>query len=434
MQIEHQCPQCGAPVVLEETDRLLTCAFCKTRLFIQARDYLRYCLSPSDPFLEDIIYVPYWRFRGIHFLCKTSGIEEGIIDKTFLAADIKGLPPTLGIRPLSLKMKFVRRAEKIRFLKPKTSFDRSSAETKKTVTYELVRTTETLFVRRGKDGDYIAVPNERLTMKEEHIYHEAFVADTVSLVYAPVYLRNERLCDAITNEFLPAHLTDSPTDFETFSGDWQVDFLPTICPNCGWDTLAERDSCVIFCRNCNSAWEARGNGLNRVAFAVTPSQKVPQTPTYLPFWRIRADIEGITLNSYADLIRFGNLPKAPKPEWETEPLYLWVPAFKTTPSVLLRVAKQFTIANLHHTLEEIPQGPLFPVNLPLQEAVETTSIVIADTALRKKEVFPLLPDIKLNVREALLVLIPFTATQHEYIQPDINCGFMKNALEWGRNI
>jgi len=200
MQIEHQCPQCGGPVILEETDRLLTCSFCKTRLFIQPQDYFRYCLSPSDPFLEDIIYVPYWRFRGMHFLCKTSGIKDGIIDKTFLAIRKKGLSATLGIRPQALKTRFLKPAEKMIFIKPGILFDRSSAETKKAITYELVRIPETRFVRGGRNGEYIEVSDTRLEVKEERVYIEAFVADTVSIVYAPFFTRNGKLFDAITNE------------------------------------------------------------------------------------------------------------------------------------------------------------------------------------------------------------------------------------------
>ena len=435
MQIEHQCPQCGGPVILEETDRLLTCGFCRTRLFIQPRDYFRYCLSPSDPFLEDIIYVPYWRFRGMHFLCKTSGIKDGIIDKTFLAVRKRGLSATLGIRPQALKTKFLRPAEKMVFLKPGIVFDRSSAETKKAITYELVRIPETRFVRGGRNGEYIEVSDTRLEVKEERVHAEAFVADTVSIVYAPFYARNGKLFDAITNETIDSDPLDDPSDTETFSGDWQVNFLPTICPNCGWDTIAERDSCIMFCSQCSSAWEAEGKGFKRIAYRTATSDKVADKPkTYLPFWRIRADIEGVKLASYADLIKFGNLPKAPRPEWETKPFYLWVPAFKTTPSAFLRVAKQFTIADPDTTSDPLPREPIFPVNLPLQDALDTILMIIADIALRKKDVLPRLPDIKTRVQETLLVLVPFAETNHEYVQPDINCGFMKNALEWGRRI
>jgi DNA-directed RNA polymerase subunit RPC12/RpoP len=39
--LSHQCPQCGAPVQLEETDRIFSCPFCQVRLFIHARRPIR---------------------------------------------------------------------------------------------------------------------------------------------------------------------------------------------------------------------------------------------------------------------------------------------------------------------------------------------------------------------------------------------------------
>ncbi len=438
MQIEHQCPQCGGPVVLEETDRLLSCSFCKTKLCIQPQDYLRYYFTPSDPFLEDVLFIPYWRFRGIHFLCKTSKIEDRVIDKNFLAIDSEHFNPTLGIRPQSLKLKFVQPMENARFVQPKTPFNRSLVGTKQTVTYEMVTVHETRLVRRGNEGDYAEVPETRTELKEERIFHESFIADTTSLIYTPVYIRNGRYYDAILNEPLyrgPA--VYEPLPYEALSGSWKVGFLPTLCPNCGWDTIAERDSSVMFCKNCNSAWEAGENTLKRVDHAFVISKKVPEgTPRrYLPFWRIRADMEGVKLGCYADLVRLGNLPKVIQSGWEEPPFYFWTPAFKMTPAVYRRMSKQFTITNFTGEMSDsAPDSPIHSANLPLKDAIESLVTIIADLGIKKKEVLPLLPDIKIKVREALLVLFPFAETNHECVQPDIRCGFMKNALEWGRNI
>lgn len=438
MQIEHRCPQCDGPVVLDETDRLLICPFCKTKLCIQPRDYLRYCFSARGPLLEEVLFVPYWRFKGIRFLCKTSRIQEGIIDKTTLAVDSRHFAQTLGIRPQTLKLKFVQPAENARFIKPDISFDRSSVETKQTVVYETVTIHETRFVRLGTEGNYREVPETRRELKEERIYHEAFIADTMSLIYTPVFIRNGRFYDAVLNEPLQGSPSiDESLPYEVFSGGWEVGFLPTLCPNCGWDTIAERDSCVLLCKTCNSAWESKIQGLKQVGFATAVPDKASNcTPgQYLPFWRIRADVEGVELGCYADLVRLGNLPKAIQPQWEEPPFFFWAPAFKMTPSVYRRMSKQFTIANFPGGFDDrLPDAPIHPVNLPLEDAVESLVTIIADLGINKKKVLPLLPDIKIKVAEALLVLFPFTETDHEYTLPDIKCGFMKNALQWGRNI
>lgn len=437
MEIEHRCPQCDGPVILDESDRLLVCPFCKTKLCIKQQDCLRYCFTPSDPFLEDVLFVPYWRFRGIHLQCKTSGITDTVIDRTFLAIDDQCFKPTLGIRPQSLRLRFARPMENARFIMPKTAFDITSVETKRSITYKMITVRETRLVPAANRGDYVEIPFTKTEIKEEKVYHEAFIADTLSLVYTPVFMRNDRLYDAVINEPLGGPPMEGPLPYETYSGAWDITFLPTICPNCGWDTIAERDSIVLLCNKCNSAWEAGPDGLRPVSFTCAmPAVSPKNAPLhYLPFWRILADIEGIELNCYADLIRLSNLPKVVKPEWEQPPLFLWTPAFKMSPGPFIRIAKQFIIALFDgETSGTVPDSSIHPVNLPLQDAIESLTTIIADLAINKKEVFPLLPDMRITVREALLVLFPFTETSHEYIQPEIKCGLMKNSLQWGRKI
>ncbi len=291
MQIEHECPQCGAPVILDETDTLLSCSFCKTKLFMQVPEYFRYCISPHDPFLEDVFYVPYWRFKGMRFLCKTSGIENGLVDKTFLAVKISGLPSSLGIRPQSLKLKLAKPGGSAHYLKPTMPFDPSLAQAKNTVEYELVRTPESRIVRVSED-DYDIVPDVRLEIKEERIYHEAFIADTLSMIYAPFYIRNEKLHDGVTDDILgiePGTILDA----EKIKDNWHISFLPTICPNCGSDTMSGRDSSTVFCMNCSRAWNVTEKGLFPSVFARMNS-KISEggSGLFLPFWRISVNMTG----------------------------------------------------------------------------------------------------------------------------------------------
>ena len=154
MQIDHQCPQCGGSVILEETDRVLQCAFCKTRLSIQSKDYFRYLFPFPDTIEEEIIFAPYWRFRGMYFSCRTSGIKATVIDKNFLALHNKTLPTTLGIRPQSMKLKFAQKADHARFIEPRLPFDKSSVETKNRLSYEIVTTHHTRIISIGDDDDH----------------------------------------------------------------------------------------------------------------------------------------------------------------------------------------------------------------------------------------------------------------------------------------
>ena len=214
MQIDHQCPQCGGSVILEETDRLLQCAFCKTRLFIQSKDYFRYLFPFPNTIEEEIIFVPYWRFRGMHFECRTSGIKTTVIDKNFLALDNKTLPATLGIRPQSMKLKFAQKTEHARFIEPRLPFEKSSVETKNRLSYEIVTTHDTRFISIDDGDNMIEVPETRTELKEDKLYHESFVADKASIIYTPLFIRNNIIYDAILTKPISNNV-----DIEGLSGD-----------------------------------------------------------------------------------------------------------------------------------------------------------------------------------------------------------------------
>lgn len=433
MQIEHECPQCAAPVTLDETDTLFSCSFCRTRLFMQAADYFRYRIPPRDPFLEKVFYVPYWRFKGMHFLCKTSAIENGLVDKTFIAIEAPGLPPSLGIRPQTLKLKFAELVDGAHYIRPAIAFDRSLAEVQNKVEYQLARTRTSRIVRISEDN-YDLIPDVNLEIKEEHTYHEAFVSDTLSLIYAPFYVRDDTVHDGVTGDILPAA---APTVFNTemIESGWTMSFLPTLCPNCGWDTISGKDSCTVFCRNCSSAWLVTEGKLSPVVFATMRSVIPHGVPSlYLPFWRVLPDITGIKLDSYADFIRFTNIPRALKPALETKPFYLWLPAFKTAPSAFLKIARQLTVNSPEETDTVMPLATVAPVNLPLKDACEGVKTLMSDLTLRKKIFFPTLPNITARIRDASLVLVPFAENNQELVQLDMNFSLFKNTLRLGQGI
>lgn len=66
-KIDHQCPQCGAPVLLDEADRLLACPFCRTSLYLVTPDHFRYHIPALERRDKDMFYLPYWRLRGSTF-------------------------------------------------------------------------------------------------------------------------------------------------------------------------------------------------------------------------------------------------------------------------------------------------------------------------------------------------------------------------------
>lgn len=430
MKIEHECPQCGAPVVLEETDRLLSCNFCRTRLSIQARDCFHYYFPPADNVKEDVFFVPYWRFRGMHFLCITDRVEHGLLDKTVPAVGSRSVQASLGLRPQTLKPRFVQPSDKRIFLKPQLSFEESYVITQQKISFEQVTVHKDLTVFESFD-----IPITETIIKEDVLFYESFIAETLSLLYAPVYIRDAVVYDAILNKPASKHPYDRSLDLQGAGKNSGTVFLPTICPNCGWGMIAERDSCILVCPRCSSLWEASAEGFIAADFAVMGAAKDSTDIMYLPFWKMKVDVRGTDLRSYADLVRYANLPKSIQQGWEESVLYFWAPAFKVPPSTFLMLSRQITLLQPNKMTDNNLQGTrICPVNLPRREAIESVKITIASMAARKKIFFPQLNHINVECVESLLVYYPFTETKSEFIQKELRLGIQKNALKLGRNI
>ncbi len=430
MKIEHECPQCGAPVVLEETDRLLSCNFCRTKLSIQTRDFFRYYFPPAENIKEDIFFVPYWRFRGMHFCCITDRIKHGLLDKTIPAVESRSLQPSLGLRPQTLKPRFVQPTDKRVFLEPRLSFKESYILTEQKVSFEQVTVRKDLTLFESFD-----IPITETVIKQDVLFYESFIAETLSLLYAPVYMRDGIIYDAILKEPASDHPYDGTLDLQVAGKNLTALFLPTICPNCGRDMVTERDSCILACPHCSSLWATSPEGFTTTHFAVMKAAKSSVDLVYLPFWRMKMSVRGVDLKSYADLVRFANLPKSIRKEWEESALYFWAPAFKVPPPTFLMLSKQLTLLQPDKNIDDNLTGiRVYPVNLPGTEAIESVKITIADMCARKKIFFPQLDSTGAERIECLLVYYPFIDTKNEFIQQDLRLGIQKNALKMGQRI
>ena len=104
--VEQDCPQCGAPIELDETDRLLRCPYCNVKTFLFTPNYFRLSLPHKAPGKE-IFYAPYLRFKGNVYYCKGMMVGHRVVDITHVGVPLKGIPASLGLRPQTLKMKFV---------------------------------------------------------------------------------------------------------------------------------------------------------------------------------------------------------------------------------------------------------------------------------------------------------------------------------------
>ncbi|MBN2654836.1 MAG: hypothetical protein JXR79_06955 [Nitrospirae bacterium] len=393
-------------MTLQENDRLLKCGYCRVELYITSEGCMRYCIPCSAP-VEQIIYVPYWRFRGAAFYCTIPTMRHSFIDSTYIAADIKNIPEALGLRPQALKLRFASTDIKAAAFLPETSF----------------KETLPLIQQRLSIAENISMIT--------NVYYKEFIGENLSLIYAPYLLKGNMLYDAVLNR--PAASIDPELQETLLTGDkqlkWKASFIPTLCPNCGADIKCTRHSLALACASCNTLWSQDNGTLSRMKFSILKNAE--RGTNHLPFWRMEAEINGIQLASYADLARHANLPKAVKPEWESMQLSFWAPAFNTTPEIFRRLSRQLTAIqppSEQRINSAIPDNPL-DITIPASEAIESIMLTLADISVDKKELYPKLKKIRVNPESARLVYIPFSYNSHEYINKQYCISIYKKSLD-----
>jgi hypothetical protein len=406
--IEHQCPQCGAPAELEETDRLVKCGFCRVNSYLSVPKFFRYTIAHKAPSGKEIVYYPYWRFKGMLFSCLSKGIEKRFLDVSLQALRSQHFPINIGFRGQTQNLKFAVPQEEVSYIKPQLPFADALA---------------------GWTRQYSA----RL---KETILHQDYIGETYSLIYAPYYL-DRNVMDGVLNKPVSTLGADQIEDglLQTDTPNWPINFLATLCPQCGWDLTGDRDSLALNCTNCQTVWWAKKGKLEQLNTAHIPQPVSSDQWVYLPFWRIQADIHPITLRTYADLIKVANLPKVVQPGWNQKPFYFWNPAFKVRPQSYLNIANNTT---LNQPVDKFdagqPKGKLHGVNLPLREAVESLKLIIANFLKPIEQRAELVPKMHVKARRFLLVYLPFKDTHHELVQPELSLAINKNMLAHAKNL
>ena len=404
--IQHECPQCGAPATLLESDRLFSCPYCRVKSYLLTESHFQYCLPHKAPPGRELIYFPYWRFKGMLFSCLSEDIQTQFIDTSHQAFYSPRFPVSLGLRSQALNLEFVTAEKPGYFIAPQTS----------------LKEVMTVFKRRFH-RDLPALP-----------LHQAHIGENVSMIYAPFY-QDRGLVDAVLNQPLDNH-DRAAFRREAFPGGppvAQFRFIPSLCPHCGWDLDGTRDAHVLNCRHCQSVWGAGPKGFSAIPCAHHPVSSAE--PIFLPFWRIKADVTGVDLATYADLVRLANLPKAVQETWEAAPFCFWAPAFKVRPRVLLRLMRVLSISPPLQGLEaRLPAHPCQAANLPLSEAMETLRVTLAALIKHSARTAEMLPLIDLKPRKALLVYLPFEDTPHDLVNASLSLAINKNQLSLASNL
>jgi predicted RNA-binding Zn-ribbon protein involved in translation (DUF1610 family) len=402
---EQECPQCGGTVELAESEHLLPCPFCGTRSFIVPKGYPRFVLPPRTGG-GNIIYVPYLRFKGVVYDCHDSQISYKILDLTSRGVALDLLPDSLGVRSQALKMKFASPDHNGRFLK---------------LTIDIKEAIE------QRAGFRATGSRARKT------FHRAYIGESISIVYFPFIVDEDKLCDGITGDFI-AELPPEEDIFEPFLDQkvgWKPRFMTTLCPACGWDLEGDRRSVVLGCRNCGTFWEATGEGFKIVAHSTVRSPDM--NSVYLAFWKISVKAEGIRLNSFADFLESTNQPRLPDAGDDEMPMSFLVPAFKIKPKTFLRLGSQLTIGQkIFAGTKDYSELPLHRIDLPQTEAVQSLKPILASAATNKKELLPHLPVIKFKFTDSKLLLLPFSNSGYGYFQEQAKINLNKQDLKFGR--
>jgi hypothetical protein len=423
-QIEQQCPQCGAPIILDEADRILSCKFCRTRVYLAAEDNFRFFLPPADGISENIYFIPYWRIKGLAytieetnmnrephgslFSCSISSnikemdISNKYLDINFLCLDSTLLPHSLGLRPQAMKLKFM-----------------GSNENEG----KFLRYSSTL--RDNLINDY--------QTRTGGLHKAIFIGETASVIYSPVYCANGRVYDAILKK--PLDLQTKYEEVEqvlisTPDEKWHVEFLPLLCPDCGADLPGEKDALIIFCDNCHAAWNPSNKDFTQVKYSAWQEQG--DDITYLPFWQMKVKVSGIQLETYADLIKVANLPKVSSEEWTKTPFYFYAPAFKLNPALFLRWCRQLTATPPPKDLSaNFPVKKIHQVTLPVNEALESSLLTLVSLIANKRNLAETLSSLHFTLEDYSLVFHPFKISSSEFVHTKIGFTMEISALNMG---
>jgi hypothetical protein len=306
----------------------------------------------------------------------------------------------MGLRAQAMRLSFVSSGGSGRFLKPALSKE------------EMLTRLENRFELESPRG---------------RLHYHAHVGDVFSLIYAPFYV-GTRVVDAVLNRPVSGPLPDAFCDKFPVSdpSERQLQFLSALCPTCGWNLSGKRNAVVLTCTNCDTAWQPIGGSLKPVPVGFLPDDKAD---LFLPYWRIAADVSGISLGSYADLVRLANLPRVVQKGWEDMPFYFWSLGFRLSPKAFLT---QSVYINLTQSQEKPvagnPRGQLYPTTLPVTEAMDTLKISLAGMVRPAETRFPQLPQIQIKPLRFSLVYVPFHSGHHEWLQPKFNIAINKKLL------
>ncbi len=408
---------------LEAGDPVLQCGFCRTRLHVAGNRPLRYvlphALDARKVLQEELVYLPFWRFRGLHFRAlEGHRIRTSILDTTIPA--LPGLDPcaSLGLRPQIVPLTMI--------------FDHGPG-----------LPGPSLDVRQA-----VHLAQKRTAaLEDKRVLFERYVGEARHLIYAP-YLREDRNKDA-QGDLRPLFEGGRPLRWEPVASAFgnprentrnSMVFLPLICPECAHELPPHPWSVSYLCPGCMNNWLVQGKGLFRIPYKIMSPPGSPAESCFLPFWELRIRIRDMGIQTMAELQQaVMNYRKQP-PGWDRMVPRLLIPAFKLNPKAFLKIASALSLSpDLDLEGEKggqkfRPKDTVEPVRLHITEAAQAVKMVLAFVLQRKRNSLENIASTRIKVMGASLWYLPYTVYGMDLVQVHSGLAVPKQAVMLGRKI
>lgn len=418
-----QCPQCAGEIELSGTKTVLTCSFCKSRLYMHTKGAFRFTLLPSGMTAKqlqapyDLIYVPFWRYKGGFFrIMSDFSVDWSNFDSTICA--IPGLAEhlNLGIRHQTVAMSLLEDTHKMPA--PQSSFHESLLYTQK-----------------------------RFSTLLNPAILERFIGEQQStLLYVPCAIKNtasKHYIEPLMQDIPPISISDdimhpllTPVDRRGATS-----LIPLLCPECGSDLHSQSRLTAIICNRCHKGWQMRSKGFMPLTYRIIAPDRADfspkETTLWLPFWVTEARLYGLGIENRAEfnktVVSYWQVGK----DWHEKNMCFVTPAFNLAPKMLLKLSARMTIARIEYDLdtkEADIKAKLAPVTLSYDVSAKLFKFILAELFQRHKKIAPLIKDCGIKAVSSTLCYLPYTKKGSDLICAHTGNAISAQAFEIGQQM
>jgi len=395
-------------VHLEETGHVLDCPFCRVKHLVVCKPLPTCLIPPRDPAEPNsLYYLPYWRFKGMAFGSRDCETAHRLIDTTAVALQEMSLPYSLGFRTQTQSMHFLTHGAKGHFLVPE--------------------------IPRKQIVGRISSKFLGMSPLDHTCQFQVQVGEVLSLIYAPLIIQNNAIVNGISGKRLSGIQAASLMNRKARSAGDTIQFVPALCPHCGFGLSGEQDSLVQRCDNCHNLWYMKKESFARIKAKFFGNAS--EESLYLPFWRFYVTTRALKSKHFPDLIRQTQLIRSAGKASQETSLLLHIPAFSIRPDLFLRLARQTSCHMPERAeLSRFPRGTYHPVTISAGQGFQAIAPLLSDMSKDKQRFAELIGRERLTPKGVALSYIAFEPGRMEVVQREMGCAVQRSALRFGRLI